>query len=293
VAQHLPLQTHLVLLLVAGVEVWSRGMRFQLLAKGMDVPLKPSSAYLTPFVGDAAGAATPSRIGADVGKVWCLLRDGMGLGGAAAVLFGDLILEAVVLVLGGLAILVLAPWAWVAVVAALGYAGLTLLIAVAGIRAAQLPRGKTPPRFWRKARLAARRWRELRVVGRGFLRRSRLLRTVSWKLWIGLLAVSVVHFVGRLAILPLIMGDLATPETLPALIAWPFGLIWVAGFLPPPGGGGGVELGFLATLSSAIPSDAMAGSLLWWRFYTFYLSGLVGAVLGLMVFGKRILVRRR
>lgn len=43
----------------------------------------------------------------------------------------------------------------------------------------------------------------------------------------------------------------------------------------------------MATLGSAIPREAMAGSLLWWRFYVFYLPVVLGGAAGLLLFGKR------
>ena len=46
--------------------------------------------------------------------------------------------------------------------------------------------------------------------------------------------------------------------------------------VPAPGGGGFIEGAFAATLGSAIPAGIFAASLLWWRFYTFYLYLLVG-----------------
>jgi uncharacterized membrane protein YbhN (UPF0104 family) len=48
--------------------------------------------------------------------------------------------------------------------------------------------------------------------------------------------------------------------------------------VPAPGGGGFIEGAFAATLRDAIPPTLFAASLLWWRFYTFYLYLLVGAV---------------
>jgi uncharacterized membrane protein YbhN (UPF0104 family) len=107
-------------------------------------------------------------------------------------------------------------------------------------------------------------------------------------MWIALLATSALHFAGRLGVLPVVAWESMSPGALPSLIAWPVGLIWVAGFLPPPSGGGGVELGFVAALSASIPEEAMAGSLLWWRFYSFYLSALVGGVVGLLLFGREL-----
>ena len=290
VALHLPPRTHFLALLVATMEVWARGLRFLLLARGMGIPVRAPMVFLSPLVGDAAGAATPSRVGTDAGKVACLLRGGMELGGAAAVLFGDLIFEALILVLGGIVVLAIAPEAWIAVLGATGYAAVTLLLGATGIFVARLPRGKEPPRLWYRLRLAARRWRQARVVGRRFIRRSRELRGLSPGFWLALLAASGLHFIGRLGVLPVVAWHVMLPGSLPALIGWPMGLIWVAGFLPPPSGGGGVEFGFVATLSSSLPPEAMAGTLFWWRFYSFYLSAIVGAVLGLLVFGRGVLM---
>jgi hypothetical protein len=47
---------------------------------------------------------------------------------------------------------------------------------------------------------------------------------------------------------------------------------------PVPGGGGIVEVGFKATLAGVIPVALFGASLVWWRFYTFYLYILLGAL---------------
>ena len=41
-------------------------------------------------------------------------------------------------------------------------------------------------------------------------------------------------------------------------------------------GGGVIEGAFAATLTHAIPAGIFAASMLWWRFYTFYLYVAVG-----------------
>jgi hypothetical protein len=242
-------------------------------------------------LGDAAGSITPSRVGTDVGKIACLLRDGIGLGGAAAVIFGDLIIEAVTLVLGGLIVLAIAPFAWIAVVGVVGYAGVTLALGALGVYLASIRTGKEPPSTLSRFRLGRRRWREIRVMARSFLRSSRRLRTLTPSVWLALAGVSIVHFAGRLGVLPVLALGTLGPEAFPALIGWPLGLIWVAGFLPPPSGGGGVEFGFIAALGSTIPEASLAGFLFWWRFYVYYLSATLGLVLGFLVFGSGLFKR--
>ena len=44
------------------------------------------------------------------------------------------------------------------------------------------------------------------------------------------------------------------------------------------GGGGAVEVAFRAALGNDIPVELFAAALVWWRFYTFYIYILLGAL---------------
>jgi glycosyltransferase 2 family protein len=48
--------------------------------------------------------------------------------------------------------------------------------------------------------------------------------------------------------------------------------------VPAPGGGGAVELAFSAALRNVIGPKLFAPALLWWRFYTFYIYIVLGAL---------------
>ena len=48
--------------------------------------------------------------------------------------------------------------------------------------------------------------------------------------------------------------------------------------VPAPGGGGAVELAFRAALAPVIGPSLFAAALLWWRFYTFYIYIVLGAI---------------
>jgi hypothetical protein len=62
------------------------------------------------------------------------------------------------------------------------------------------------------------------------------------------------------------------------LALWPLGLLYGAAIVPAPGGGGAVELAFRAALANVIGARYFAAALLWWRFYTFYIYIVLGAI---------------
>jgi uncharacterized membrane protein YbhN (UPF0104 family) len=62
------------------------------------------------------------------------------------------------------------------------------------------------------------------------------------------------------------------------LALWSFSLIYGAVVVPVPGGAGAVEVVFRAALADDIPPSIFGATLLWWRFYTFYVYILVGAL---------------
>ena len=62
------------------------------------------------------------------------------------------------------------------------------------------------------------------------------------------------------------------------LAIWPLGFLYGAAVVPAPGGGGAVEMAFRAALGNTIPVRLFAAALIWWRFYTFYIYILLGAL---------------
>jgi uncharacterized membrane protein YbhN (UPF0104 family) len=94
---------------------------------------------------------------------------------------------------------------------------------------------------------------------------------------------SVIHLFCKVAALPLLVY-LSAPEfpvtmqTLAPLVLWPLALFYGGVVVPAPGGGGFIEGAFAVTLKDAIPAAVFAASLLWWRFYTFYLYIIVGGL---------------
>jgi uncharacterized protein (TIRG00374 family) len=92
------------------------------------------------------------------------------------------------------------------------------------------------------------------------------------------LLASIVHIVLRLAILPIIVYSFGVHVPAAPLILWPIALMYGSVVVAVPGGGGFIEVAFKETLGHAIPSTIFGASLIWWRFYTFYLYIILGAI---------------
>ena len=89
---------------------------------------------------------------------------------------------------------------------------------------------------------------------------------------------SVVHVAVRLTVLPSLVLTSVASVPLAPLALWPLGFLYGAAAVPVPGGGGAVEMAVRAALGGAIPASLFAAALIWWRFYTFYIYILLGAV---------------
>ena len=65
---------------------------------------------------------------------------------------------------------------------------------------------------------------------------------------------------------------------LTSLVLWPLVLLYGGALIPAPAGGGAMEFGFSAIMRDILPPDVMAASLLWWRFYSYYIYVALGAL---------------
>jgi len=94
----------------------------------------------------------------------------------------------------------------------------------------------------------------------------------------GAFVMSVAHVSMRLCVLPALVLGAGASAPLAPLALWPLGFLYGAAVVPAPGGGGAVELAFRAALAGVIGTSLFAAALLWWRFYTFYLYIILGAI---------------
>lgn len=282
--RYLPLQAHLLALAAYLVDLVARGVRVSLVARGLRLPLTLVTSIEAQLAGEAAAAVTPARIGADPAKIAVLRRDGSPIGSCGALLIAEMSAESAVLLLSALVILV-GPWdAWIAV----GLAGYAVVVSFAGIVAFFASRASEsdPPRFWRWLRLGRARWEGLRHTSREFRADTTRLRRLSPSRTVAILAATCVHIGARVIVLALLVLPLASigsvtlpPGGLEELVLRPFFVLYATALLPPPGGGGGVEIVFATVLGGVLPEAALASTLVWWRFYTFYLGAALGALL--------------
>ncbi|MEJ2540072.1 MAG: lysylphosphatidylglycerol synthase domain-containing protein, partial [Gemmatimonadota bacterium] len=240
----IPPTAHLLALAAMAVEMGGRAARVRLLAGALGVPLRFSTALRAQFAADAAGAVTPSKIGADPAKLWIMGADGGSLGGRGAVLLGEMAWEASVLLVVALGLILFAPISRAVPLAILSYAAMIFILASLAIWAARSA-GSDPPGWWTTLRLTPARWRSLQEQGRAFTEHARDLRRIPWPVNVGVLATTLAHMAARILVLAaLIQGWTGIPEGgLVPLIRWPFALLYLGTLLPPPGGGGVLEVG--------------------------------------------------
>ncbi len=282
----IPATAHLLALGAMAIEMGGRAARIRLLAGALDVPLRFWTALRCQFAADAAGAVTPSKIGADPAKIWIMGADGASLGGRGAVILGEMAWEAIVLLFVALGLTLFAPISRAVPLAILSYAGMVFVLGGAAIWAARSA-GSDPPGWWTSLRLTPARWGSLQGQGRAFIEHAVELRRVSWRVNLAVLVATLAHMAARVLVLAaLVQGWTGIPEGgLTALILWPFALLYLGTLLPPPGGGGVLEVSFASALGGVLGPTVLPAALLWWRVYTYYLPAAVGGLV--LMAGRR------
>ena len=205
--------------------------------------------------------------------------DGASLGGRGAVILGEMAWEAAVLLFVALGLALFAPVSKAVPLAILSYSGMVFALASLAIWAARSA-GSDPPGVWTALRLTPARWRSLQGQGRAFIEHAEALRRVSWSANLGILAATLAHMGARILVLAaLVQGWTGIPEGgLAPLILWPFALLYLGTLLPPPGGGGVLEVGFASALGGVLGPSVLPAALLWWRVYTYYLPAALGGL---------------
>ena len=279
----LPAQAHLLAFLAFAVELGARSVKLTWSAKAIGTRLPFTTSLRTSLGGDFGASITPARIGAEPARFLILAEAGIPASAAMVILYAELFLEmlSLVIVVAVLALLFDASGrATAAMVGVIGgYAGFVLGLGALGYVLSRRVPGNEPPAWARRLRLHGKRWTGVQA----WLARIRMtidaLKTMQLR-WASLaLLASAVHVGVRLTILPMIVYSATrTNAPLAPLVVWPLGIIYGAGVVPAPGGGGAVELTFRATLGRVIPPAIFGAALVWWRFYTFYLYVAFGAL---------------
>lgn len=278
----LPWQAHALAILAVVVEVGARTVKLVWSARSVDVKLPLRASLRTCLAGDLAANITPGRSGAEPARYFVLHQTGIEMPKALVILFADLFLEMLSLAAVVAVCAVVFRHAGVVLGALVGVLGgytvFVIGIGFLGVVLARRRLGDTPPGWAQRVGLHGGRWR----LVHGWLARMRTavdnVKTVDWRWAVGAFFMSFIHVATRLFLLPALVLTSMPHVPFAPLALWPLGLLYGASVVPAPGGGGAVELGFRAALGHVIPGGLFVGALIWWRFYTFYIYIVLGAL---------------
>jgi glycosyltransferase 2 family protein len=278
----LPPRSHLLAIAAVVIEITTRSWKITWSAKAAQIDLRFFTALRTTLAGDFGASITPARSGAEPARFLVLAEAGVPTPSALVVLFAELFVEALSLATVVIVVAIVFRHAGIVLGALVGvvgaYAGFVIGIAASAVVLSKRHVNDAAPVWARRLGLAGRRWT---VIQRWFAQiRSTVdsVRHIDVRWAVASYTMSVIHVAMRLCVLPaLVLGAGAHAPVAP-LALWPLGLLYGAAVVPAPGGGGAVELAFRAALAPVIGPSLFAAALLWWRFYTFYIYIMLGAL---------------
>jgi uncharacterized protein (TIRG00374 family) len=271
------------------IEVGARAQKLVWSAKALDLRLPFMTAARTSLGGDFGAAITPARSGAEPARYLILAEAKLAPASVLLILFAELFLEALSLAIVVIAVAIIfhdaGPVLGALVGVVGGYSFFVLAIAALGLLLSRRNASGPPPRWALRLRLHSGRWRVVQRWLRQVRRTVDQIKDVDIVPAALALVASIVHVAVRFTVLPALVLSTVASVPLAPLALWSFSILYGAVVVPVPGGGGAVEVAFRATLGDVIPASIFAAALLWWRFYTFYLYILLGA----LVAGRAVL----
>ena len=278
----LPASAHLLALLAVAVEVLARALKIRWSALAAGIRITFGTALRTCLGGDFGAAITPARSGAEPARFFILAESGLPSASVLVILYAELFLEVFSLAAVVLFVAIAFRGAGAAVATLVGLVGTYAAVILGiGVGALYLSRRNTngpPPRWARPLRLHAGRWRTVQRALRKLRATVDSVEHVDATPAVYAFLASVVHVGIRLTVLPALVLTSAPSAPLAPLAVWPLGFLYGAAVVPAPGGGGAVEMAFRAALGANIPVALFGAALLWWRFYTFYIYIVLGAL---------------
>jgi uncharacterized protein (TIRG00374 family) len=278
----LPPRAHLFAIAAVLVEILTRSWKITWSAKAAHIRLGFVTALRTTLAGDFGASITPARSGAEPARFLVLAEAGVPTPSALVVLFAELFLEALSLATVVVIVAIVFRHAGVVLGALVGvvgaYASFVIGIAALAVVLSRRHVGDAPPPWALRLRLGGKRWD---VIQRWFAQvRSTVdsVKHIDYRWAFAAYSMSVIHVAMRLCVLPALVLGAGAVAPLAPLALWPLGLLYGAAVVPAPGGGGAVELAFRAALAGVIGPALFAAALLWWRFYTFYIYIVLGAI---------------
>ena len=278
----LPPIAHLLAASAVVIEVLARALKIRWSARAAGIHLSLGTATRTCLGGDFAAAITPARSGAEPARFFVLAESGLKASSVLVILYAELFLEVFSLAAVVLVVAVVFRHAGVVVATLVsmvgGYAAVILGIGATALYLSRRNTSGAPPRWAQRLRLTGGRWQTIQTALVKLRATIDSVEHVDTKPAIYAFLASVVHVGIRLTVLPALVLTSVSTAPLAPLALWPLGFLYGAAVVPAPGGGGAVEMAFRAALGNSIPVHLFAASLIWWRFYTFYIYILLGAL---------------
>jgi len=279
----IPPRSHFLAALTVLTEVVARSLKLTWSAKSVAMRLPFRVSVRTSLAGDFGGSITPARSGAEPARFLVLAEAGIPASNALVVLYAELFLEMLSLTTVVVVVAIVFRHAGKVLGALVGvvggYAAFVLGVATLAIILSRRDVRDVPPRWAARIGLRAGRWRVIQSW-LGHVRTTvEAVRNVNFRWAAAAFLASVVHVAMRLCVLPaIVLPAVAQPLPIAPLALWPLGLLYGVAVVPAPGGGGAVELAFRAALAGSIPEYIFPAALVWFRFYTFYIYIILGAI---------------
>jgi len=277
----LPLTGHLLAIGLMAIEVGARVLKLYYSAIALDIPFSISTSFRTNIGGDFGAGITPSRSGSEPARFLILSEARMRPTASILLLFTEMFIEMISMLVIAIALALVFPDAGRIVggvfIVAAAYSVFVIVLGYAGFALSRRASGP-PPRGARAIGLNAERWRRIQTGLRELHDRVSTVRTANRGLLVWASALSIVHILARLAVLPALVMSYDRSIEIAPLLLWSLALMYGANAAPAPAGGGLIEFAFRSSLGGIIPAEYFAATLIWWRFYSFYALIFLGAL---------------
>lgn len=282
----LPPAHHAAAFAMIAVDTVLRAARLVILGTVMGILIPLTASIRAHLAADGAAAVSPVRFGSDAVKALLLRRHHIRGGHIGALLVGETVCEATMLLLCAAALVLSLDVPLLAMTGPLVWSLGNLALVAFAVRLAP-SRDARASRLLTGLRISEQRWDRIRKIAADFREAAGALGRLR-RIHLALLALATLgHIAARLLILPALAGPSVTLANPEPILGWPFFLLYGGRLIPAPGGAGLVETGFAATLGGHVP-DAQLGSLaFWWRFYTFHLAAIAGWLVLAAVAGRK------
>lgn len=278
----LPPMAHLLAAAAVATEIATRAWKITYSARAVGLWLPFTVGLRTCLGGDFGAAITPARSGAEPARYLILAEAKLSPANILVILFAEIFLEALSLGVVVAMCFIVFHGAGAVLGALLGVAGgySATVLGVGALALTMTRRGtQGPPPGWaRRIGLRGGRWRMVQRSMRKVRETVQQVRDLDWRYATVALLMSIAHVAVRLAILPALVLTSHPDVELAPIALWPFSFLYGAVVVPVPGGGGAVEVIFAKVLGGVIPESIFGAALLWWRFYTFYVYIILGAI---------------